>query len=119
MVEIALHGDRRTDALDDHPGHLDDPLTITEPGLDGVADDDRGRRLRHLPVDLDVSGPACACGISAGLGQADRPQPLVDPGAGLEREVESAAMLQLATRATTPVCELFLANWLTFTQCVI
>jgi hypothetical protein len=83
LVDIALGGHGRTDALDNDPGDDHDTLAslVAQPYL--VTDPDRMRRLDPCPVDPDVAGPAGVGRVRTGLGQPHRPDPAVNPRARL------------------------------------
>lgn len=77
MVDVALAGDRRADALGEEAGGLDLALAFADPGDDGVADTDRSGGLDELAVDSHVTGPAGRRGIGARPEEPDGPQPLI------------------------------------------
>jgi len=78
MIGVALDGDRGADSFDDHLVNVDDPITSTDSGLDAVAHLHRRRGLGGFTVDLHVPTPARGSSVAAGLGEPNRPQPLID-----------------------------------------
>ena len=78
VIDEALDGKRRPDPLHDDARDFDDAIALRQASLDQVADGDRRRRFGRLAVDRDMSGSTGIGGVGAGLGQAHRPQPLID-----------------------------------------
>ena len=79
-IDVGGHSIGRTDALLDHPCHLDDPCRVTHSSAHLVTGGHHGRRLGRPIIDPHMPTPARRGGVRPGLRQPDRPQPPIHTG---------------------------------------
>lgn len=97
VVDEARRGGGWPDPLVDHLDDLDDPLTPVGPRRDTVTNSHVGRRLHAGSVEPDVPATARRRRLSAGLENAHRPEPAVDPRR-LHRRIVARAATSWATK---------------------